>query len=99
VHVAPWFLFQAVQSKPAGLVLNCGVESLGFVWILKRAESASTSWLWDRHLMKFFAFDRNATQTRECFAGHGVHGKGLAALLSIPYFGASTWLGSLFLTP
>jgi hypothetical protein len=38
-----------------------GVEPLGFVWILKGLEAASTSWLRDRHLMKLFAFDRNAT--------------------------------------
>jgi hypothetical protein len=40
-------LFQAVQSQPADLVLNGGVEPLGFVWILKGPEAASTSWLWD----------------------------------------------------
>src|SRR4029077_17529291 len=70
VHTTPCFLFQAVQSQPADLVLNGRVKSLGFGLVLKGPEPGSFSRLRDGHLMKFFAFDSYCTQARTTFAGH-----------------------------
>jgi hypothetical protein len=34
VHVAPRFLFQPVQSQPAGLILNGSIEFFGIIGAL-----------------------------------------------------------------
>jgi hypothetical protein len=44
------------DGNPANLILNGGIESPGFVWILKGPPSASR--LGNGNLMKFFTFDR-----------------------------------------
>ena len=59
MHIASRFLFQAVQSQPAYLILNSYVEFLCFIGVLKDSEPATSSRLRDGYLMKFFAFDRN----------------------------------------
>jgi hypothetical protein len=85
IHIAPCFLFQPVQSQPARLILNGCIEFFGIIGALKCPESPTTSWLRDRHLMKFFAFDRYRTQAGGVLcAAYERRIKALVALLSIP---------------
>jgi hypothetical protein len=83
MHIAPRFLFQAVQGKPANLVRNSQVESPGFICIFKSAKSPTAARLRAGHPMKLFAFDRNPSQARTSFAWHEAHRKALVTYLSI----------------